>query len=292
MAGFEDLFTDPTAALGYGLLTSQNPLPASLQLMQGAQQNKRQREMMDEDRALKRAALEIQARKAMMPNLEFIKDAGGRIIAMDKNSGYPYMPGVGLQSPDFSYNEAPINPSASSPTAGMQQPPAGLSPKGRLEWEKAQIDAMNPTPADKAALAAEEERKTKQANLQKDMKALTDRLMQNEGSVRAAVGTIDSKFPTLMEGTRDAELDLQNLQSMLTSDNLGLLKGVLSDRDIQMLREISGGGLDIAGSDQRVLAAIKDINQKVTSALSQANGNVSIQNGTPAQSGWSIRQLD
>ena len=45
MAGFEDLFADPQAAMGYALLTSNNPMPEAAKLMQQAGEAKRQRDM-------------------------------------------------------------------------------------------------------------------------------------------------------------------------------------------------------------------------------------------------------
>lgn len=123
MAGYQDLFTDPMAAIGYGLLTSrQNPLGEGLKLLQSAEAAKRAREMEEEDRQYKRALLEYEAGQ---PKLQFNPVTGDMY---DMRTGMPFSPG----------GAAPVAPDMGG---GLPPPPTGLTPKERAEWNKQQIKA-------------------------------------------------------------------------------------------------------------------------------------------------------
>jgi hypothetical protein len=52
-------------------------------------------------------------------------------------------------------------------------------------------------------------------------------------------GTISSRLPTFRQSTADAEVLLESLQGLLTLDNMGKMKGVLSDSDMKILRQAS-----------------------------------------------------
>jgi hypothetical protein len=54
-----------------------------------------------------------------------------------------------------------------------------------------------------------------------------------------AFGLLQSKLPTMRQGTADAETLLKSLQGLLTLENMGKMKGVLSDKDMQVLRQAS-----------------------------------------------------
>lgn len=66
-------------------------------------------------------------------------------------------------------------------------------------------------------------------------------------------------FSTLLRNVRDtsidAEADLTTLSNLLTTENLGLLKGVLSDTDMKVLASIGSG--EIQGSDDKAMGAIR-----------------------------------
>lgn len=63
--------------------------------------------------------------------------------------------------------------------------------------------------------------------------------LRNHKGMKAAFGTVDSVFPTIYQETADAESLRDTLQALLTLENTGKLKGVLSDRDMQLLRAAS-----------------------------------------------------
>lgn len=54
-----------------------------------------------------------------------------------------------------------------------------------------------------------------------------------------AFGVISSRLPTTRQATADAEVLLKSLRSLLTLENTGKLKGVLSNADMELLRQAS-----------------------------------------------------
>lgn len=65
----------------------------------------------------------------------------------------------------------------------------------------------------------------------------------NEPGLDAAFGPIQSRIPTLLTNTSNATAKVNRLKALLTADNIGLLKGVLSDSDMILLGRI-GTSLD------------------------------------------------
>jgi hypothetical protein len=84
----------------------------------------------------------------------------------------------------------------------------------------------------------------------------------NVSGVRANRGGLSRFFPNVSNSAVDAEADLTTLSNLLTTENLGLLKGVLSDTDMKVLASIGSG--ELAGSDKKALAALR----RMRSALS------------------------
>lgn len=97
-----------------------------------------------------------------------------------------------------------------------------------------------------------------------------DRLLANPDGVRANRGGVSTLFKNVSSGSIDAAADLETLTSLLTTDNLGLLKGVLSDSDLRLLQNISAG--ELQGSDEKTLQALermrKALSNKVVNARS------------------------
>lgn len=88
------------------------------------------------------------------------------------------------------------------------------------------------------------------------------------------VSGIMGKAPTIRPSSEDLINKAKRLESMLTVDNLKLMTGVLTDRDIQFLVNISSGlGLTdkgFRGSSTATRARLEDIAKKMEGALSQA----------------------
>ena len=77
----------------------------------------------------------------------------------------------------------------------------------------------------------------------------------NISGVRANRGGFSSALPNFSNSAVDAEADLTTLSNLLTTENLGLLKGVLSDTDMKVLASIGSG--ELQGSDKKALAALR-----------------------------------
>lgn len=61
--------------------------------------------------------------------------------------------------------------------------------------------------------------------------------LKKSPALNAAVGPLAQRLPTLRKGTADFEAYFNNVKSLLTLENLGLMKGVLSDTDIKILQQ-------------------------------------------------------
>lgn len=104
MAAFEDLLSDPLAAVGLGLLTSrENPLGVAMQQMQAAAKAKRDQE----NEALDRKYKEAQMRKMERGDSGF-KVIGNQLVKFDENTG--------TAEPVYTAtNTGPINPDTGLP---------------------------------------------------------------------------------------------------------------------------------------------------------------------------------
>lgn len=71
-----------------------------------------------------------------------------------------------------------------------------------------------------------------------EAKRLASALVSHKG-FGGAFGLAGSYLPTVRQDTADAEALLGSLQSMLTMENMGKMKGVLSDSDMKVLRQAS-----------------------------------------------------
>jgi hypothetical protein len=168
--------------------------------------------------------------------------------------------------------------------------------KSRADAEKAAAEANGTAPgaqdkAAKAKLDAQlaqleiDRRKTEATNT---AKSLTD---QKAGSIDIAreardlangiskdkrfpdvVGPVNSRLPTLDGDSQDLINRANRLQSLLTLDNLKLMSGVLTDKDIDFLGRI-GSGLNVTdggikGSVQGTKSRLSDIASKLNTKIS------------------------
>ena len=95
-----------------------------------------------------------------------------------------------------------------------------------------------------------------------------DRLLSPKSGITSATGFIQSKFPTVRESTKEAENDIELLRSVLTLNvaEQNILKGVLSDPDMELLMKAGSGALDLNRSDETVLNELFKIKEKVAMA--------------------------
>ena len=106
-------------------------------------------------------------------------------------------------------------------------------------------------------------------------KAGTPEALGNIKGLRANRGGFSTIFPNVKNASVDAEADLTTLSNLLTTENLGLLKGVLSDTDMKVLASIGSG--EIQGSDKKSIAAIRRMQTALGSKL--AAGRAAQQGG-------------
>lgn len=76
-----------------------------------------------------------------------------------------------------------------------------------------------------------------QARMTKAQEVLSvARSLLNDPKLNSAVGPISSMLPTVRGETADFEANVNRLKSLLTLENLGLLKGAMSDKDLELLQ--------------------------------------------------------
>lgn len=93
----------------------------------------------------------------------------------------------------------------------------------------------------------------------------------NIGGVRRARGGLSTSWVGNALGgfrnsTVDAKADLETLSNLLTTENLGLLKGVLSDTDMKVLASIGSG--ELQGSDKKTLGALRRMREALSGRVS------------------------
>lgn len=88
-----------------------------------------------------------------------------------------------------------------------------------------------------------------------------------------AVGTVGTMIPTLQGSTQDVINKANRLQSLLTVDNLKLMTGVLTDRDIAFLTNVASGlnvvDGGIKGSEREVKKRLGEISTKMSEKLAK-----------------------
>lgn len=99
----------------------------------------------------------------------------------------------------------------------------------------------------------EDEAQVQQTN---DILSLIENLRSDQGVLANAVGPVSSRLPTLRGDTADFETRFNNLVALLTVDNLALLKGPMSDKDIEFIKQASSGlstSMSEEGFNERLL---------------------------------------
>ena len=94
---------------------------------------------------------------------------------------------------------------------------------------------------------------------------IANRLLNSPG-LDAAVGPLEGRILSTDKDTVDFENDLEFLISRLTKENLGIMKGVLSDNDIKILTNIGAGELKLIGSEQKMRDGLKRVMNKLAVA--------------------------
>lgn len=143
---------------------------------------------------------------------------------------------------------------------------SGESPKAQQEATLRQLDIdKRQTEAAQKALDTTEQ-KTKSIDIAKEARDLAASISADQ-SFGSITGPINARTPTLSGSSQDLVNKAGRLQSLLTLDNLKLMTGVLTDKDIEFLGRI-GSGLNITengikGSEAGTRARLNDISTKL-----------------------------
>lgn len=99
---------------------------------------------------------------------------------------------------------------------------------------------------------------------------IADALAKDPG-LSNITGTVNTRLPTVRDSSQDLINRATRLQSLLTQDNLKLMSGVLTDRDIDFLGRISSGlnvtDNGIKGSEEATRAQLSSISNKLVTGL-------------------------
>lgn len=116
--------------------------------------------------------------------------------------------------------------------------------------------------------------KQAQINQGKDMSYEAAKLARNIASnpqLDVITGSIQSRLPKFEGESLDLINQAQQLQSMLTAGNLGLLKGAMSDKDIDFLKSMSSG-LNVG--DNGIKGSYKATQAKLNQIASKLEANL------------------
>jgi hypothetical protein len=94
------------------------------------------------------------------------------------------------------------------------------------------------------------------------------RALRDSKGRSGAFGVLQSRLPTIRQDTADAEVLLNSLRSLLTLENTGKLKGVLSNADMELLRQASST-LAAQMSDPAAVAELNRLGQVMSRATGE-----------------------
>ncbi|MCH5583106.1 hypothetical protein [Pseudomonas syringae] len=152
----------------------------------------------------------------------------------------------------------------------------------QLEIDKRRTDST-------AAAQAANTQKVGALDIAKDAQKLVSEI-SGAGNLDSITGTVSSRIPTLRDGSQDLINKANRLQTLLTADNLKLMSGVLTDRDITFLAQI-GSGLNIGenginGSIEATKQRLGEIGSRLGEKVSAYEKNIPAgqqQSATPSQ---------
>lgn len=107
------------------------------------------------------------------------------------------------------------------------------------------------------------------------IKNLVTDLLEDKSVLGNAVGPISSRFPTLRGKSSDFENKVESLKSLLTLDNLGLLKGAMSDKDLALLQS-AGSTLNLNMSEEGFIKELNRIKLKVEGTINTGTNDTEV----------------
>lgn len=143
--------------------------------------------------------------------------------------------------------------------------------KDQLQRDKLQADIakkeadLNKTKKDKATSML-----TSIQNSESLISAI-DNLIMNDDYIDTLTG-FSGKLPTVLPSSTDADVAFDNVQNLLTLDNLSLMSGVLTDRDIAVLRS-AASGVEKGMTKDAFLKQMKKIKNRIYTKLKKARSD-------------------
>lgn len=175
--------------------------------------------------------------------------------------------------------------------------------------EMAQLEATVSGASDvESGLAAankvrEEQRRTKKAkDFQQRAVDLLTRIIEHP-EVTDVVGTVQGSdikgnilnpFRMLDQDNADIIADIEEAQNILTSENMDLMTGVLSESDIKLLKSLSSGALNRTRGDKRFIQDATKLRDTLNSRLIETIDDIAGQEARPgmmANVGENLRDL-
>ncbi|MEY0695032.1 phage DNA ejection protein [Providencia rettgeri] len=121
------------------------------------------------------------------------------------------------------------------------------------------------------------------------------REIANDSNLGSITGTISPRIGNFFDSSQDLVNKANRLQSLLTQDNLKLMSGVLTDRDIVFLGNIASGlnitDGGIKGSEAGVKARLNTIAEKLDSKVSSYVPPKQVTQGNTAKQGGNYSNL-
>jgi hypothetical protein len=138
------------------------------------------------------------------------------------------------------------------------------TPKGVAQTQTAEAKAKE-----------QSEKINKAREVKENALRLVRELLADRESTLSNFGRLDQYKPDLAKGDSavDASRKLNQLEDILTSDNLGIMTGVLSETDLQVIRNISAGGLDRAISDSQALENLRQLEEKFSKDIAESGSH-------------------
>ena len=111
----------------------------------------------------------------------------------------------------------------------------------------------------------------------------------NDPQLNDITGPVNTMLPTVSGKSQDLINKAERLESMLTKENLGLMSGVLTDKDIQMLRSISSGINVTDGGIKGSYEGTKKRLMQIADKIKSATGGVDKESGSSFTSSSGIK---
>jgi hypothetical protein len=92
-------------------------------------------------------------------------------------------------------------------------------------------------------------------------------------------GSFDRHTPNITQSANDAAARLEQLEDVLTAENLGLMTGVLSETDLKVIANIASGGIKRKVGDKQALKNLLELRKRF-SQNQTSNSNIDLQNLT------------